>query len=825
MDKILEEKIEDDHSYVSDQNHGEGNDVGLPQNPNQLARNEEDFYNKIAKHTSNWLRGLADIIEDSPRSPEIHQRLFGLSISISNTITEKLIPSNNQQIADQERDRLPNSQRTNLTGNTRSESNNRENVETQSSQNFEVDFRYVLEDEEIRSPTEAFQRLNLEASGQGYKFFKGSTNKKTGYSYFYCKYRFKNIMKDVEASKKGTLDKKNSSQKSLFCQSYYSIKKLNDGSFQLSGFGLNHTHPGMDFDDLTDSMKQDLNYIPQWVNIVDVVDYLEAKYGVKRLSYQKVYYHFRKIKPLLGPNDCEFFCQHLKENNFAVKEDIDPNDRTLCKLLFISPVMKANYQKFGDIVLMDSTYQTNIYKAPLVVFSGIAWNGKNILFGLAFINNETHETYKWIVRNFIELHEGKEPKLMVTDGDLAICKTMNEYSPKFPHFLCQWHLERNIRRNFNYLKKKDVSKFDMLVNLAYITEKTKFDDNVSILKDFFKTNREYKKSLDYLEDICLYKEKWAECYKPILFTAGTNTTSRIESMNRALKSYIDIPRELSGMIGIIKELDNSYAFKDPLQNLTKTTQNQYQSDPLMINIKGELGELIYKKHYFEYMQSKYYSITAIQDDSKENLMSSKKCYEVKRDDQESLIYRNPRVVSIDSECNCSCNLYKIEGIICRHLFCVANILQIKDLTTYLHPRWKANANLECQRHEFPENYVNDVKKIERLKEKNEKDEVEKMIGFQKTLAAARKIGDKEKKASQDSDEDLDYDEDGERVLKEEAMEIEKGDEAKEKKVPLKNMKKVEGTRGRKSNATKRKSKPSEEEEEDSKLHLKKSSKK
>ena len=54
-----------------------------------------------------------------------------------------------------------------------------------------MDYRHIF-DEEIKSSDEASQRLNLEASENGYKFYKGPTNKKTGYCYFYCKYKFKN---------------------------------------------------------------------------------------------------------------------------------------------------------------------------------------------------------------------------------------------------------------------------------------------------------------------------------------------------------------------------------------------------------------------------------------------------------------------------------------------------------------------------------------------------------------------------------------------------------------------------------------------------------
>jgi len=47
---------------------------------------QDKFYQKIAKHTSNWLRGLADIIDEAPSCLDIHQKFFDLSISVTQSM-------------------------------------------------------------------------------------------------------------------------------------------------------------------------------------------------------------------------------------------------------------------------------------------------------------------------------------------------------------------------------------------------------------------------------------------------------------------------------------------------------------------------------------------------------------------------------------------------------------------------------------------------------------------------------------------------------------------------------------------------------------------
>ena len=95
---------------------------------------------------------------------------------------------------------------------------------------------------------------------------------------------------------------------------------------------------------------------------------------------------------------------------------------------------------------MDSTYNTNVYRIPLVVLTGIRNDGKNVLFGLALVNDETFETYKWILENFFNANNKQYPKLIVSDGDKAMYKALGEYKDvPIVHLLCQWHVKRNMK--------------------------------------------------------------------------------------------------------------------------------------------------------------------------------------------------------------------------------------------------------------------------------------------------------------------------------------------------------------------------------------------
>jgi len=51
--------------------------------------------------------------------------------------------------------------------------------------------------------------------------------------------------------------------------------------------------------------------------------------------------------------------------------------------------MKRNYESHGDIIMMDSTYNTNLYRIPLVVLIGNRKDGKNLIYYASGMSKET----------------------------------------------------------------------------------------------------------------------------------------------------------------------------------------------------------------------------------------------------------------------------------------------------------------------------------------------------------------------------------------------------------------------------------------------------
>jgi len=147
---------------------------------------------------------------------------------------------------------------------------------------------------------------------------------------------------------------------------------------------------------------------------------------------------------------------------------------------------------------------------------------------------------------------------------------------------------------------------------------------------------------------------------------------------------LDSTSELSASIQFIESVEKSSAFQITSKESKRVSERDIQFDPMMTNIKEELGDIIFQKHLLEFIEHSYYSISVIENYQEEPGFQSSN-FRVIRD--RTVNQNGGRIVKLSENfVQCSCNLFERGGILCRHVFIVN--LGIKDLTKYLHVRWR-----------------------------------------------------------------------------------------------------------------------------------------
>ena len=79
---------------------------------------------------------------------------------------------------------------------------------------------------------------------------------------------------------------------------------------------------------------------------------------------------------------------------WIVKSRLDPISRKLISLLWMSPIQRELYSRYNDVVVLDTTYNTNRFQMMLCIMTVIDNNYKTRIVACAVIEDETLETYR-----------------------------------------------------------------------------------------------------------------------------------------------------------------------------------------------------------------------------------------------------------------------------------------------------------------------------------------------------------------------------------------------------------------------------------------------
>jgi len=219
---------------------------------------------------------------------------------------------------------------------------------------------------------------------------------------------------------------------------------------------------------------------------------------------------------------------------------------------------------------------------------------------------------------------------------------------------------------------------------------------VASLLDFFTTNK-YTKSINYIKSRLEHKEKWADAYRPIMFTAGTHTTSRAESVNSSIKRYVNSRSELCALLVLIEDMEKGSAFRSSIVSAQGNLYHQYQQEiyedeALLQSIKPKLGIPIYQKHISQFKVHSQYSMKLLFESNDHK--SSK--YAVYLDsipinqipDKSNTVHWEE-----DKKVECSCDIYVTEGILCCHVFAVAKMRVAKNIAPFIYKRWRIDESI------------------------------------------------------------------------------------------------------------------------------------
>ncbi|XP_056173440.1 protein FAR1-RELATED SEQUENCE 5-like [Syzygium oleosum] len=407
-------------------------------------------------------------------------------------------------------------------------------------------------------------------------------------------------------------------------------------------------------------------------NLRDCQNYLQTKRadGISGGDCQSVLNHFHLMQ--------------MQNPMFSYAVQVDQDGR-MTNLFWRDSMSKFDYDCFGDVLVFDTTYRTNKYNMICAPFVEINHHWKNVLFGCAFLLDETAESFIWLFEAFLKSMGNKAPKTMFTDQDQAMEKAIRTVFPNTQHRLCTWHIGKNANQNIPHLYHKPSFKDKYFLVLMY---------GCTSEEEFESTWREMEKEWDtanntWLRRLYDIRHKWSSAFGRDTFTCGIRSSQRSESTNNVFQrmstktlTLVEFVHHYEEQVKHMREIETQDDFSsrgDPKYAIL--------DNDILTHAGSVYTRTIFKRFDHEFLQSVSQHISSEVFDGSVYFFTLK--LKGKLNGSEYVVKFDPA----DSSVSCDCKLFELKGWLCRHAL---KVLSQKSSITgipsaYILKRWTKGA--------------------------------------------------------------------------------------------------------------------------------------
>ncbi|XP_016199144.1 protein FAR1-RELATED SEQUENCE 5-like [Arachis ipaensis] len=325
-------------------------------------------------------------------------------------------------------------------------------------------------------------------------------------------------------------------------------------------------------------------------------------------------------------------------------------ENRLGSLFWADGEMISDYQVFGDVLAFDSTYRSNKYKKPLVVFSGSNHHKQTSIFGFVLLEDEEVRTYRWVLLNLLDVMGQKRPCVVVTDGDKAMRAAIAEVMPAATHRLCAWHLEKNCVQRVKDLEFRKVFKKALYANFE-----------VDDFELYWKSSVESLGIVDntWVQNMYETRESWEW------------PTYGAHSVRGFLKSTDSILELVHSLDRVVKDYRNN--------EVTAQFYSTYYTPVLTTGLDSiELfASKVYTRAIFREVKKQIKGVASLLFRSRDSI-STTSVYQFSKMGKPNKIHKvlyDPNEEKIE----CECSIWNSEGIPCSHIFCVMKYEGLEEI--------------------------------------------------------------------------------------------------------------------------------------------------
>ncbi|KAK4601355.1 hypothetical protein RGQ29_010777 [Quercus rubra] len=350
---------------------------------------------------------------------------------------------------------------------------------------------------------------------------------------------------------------------------------------------------------------------------------------------------------------------------------------------------RIDYNSFGDVICFDTTYRTNKYNMICAPFVGVNHHWKNVLFGCAFLLDETTASFTWLFETFMESMGNQKPKTIFTDQCQAMKNAIRVVLPDTCHRLCLWHISKNAAENLprHYGNPEFKSRFNkILYNCETKIEFQSCWD--ALLRDYNLVGNKW------LSTLYENRERWCSVFSHNIFSCRMKASSRSESTNNVFQHMASKTMRLTEFVHEYEKASKNMRTEELEEDFRCKQGTSFQ----IVQNCGLLqhASSVYTRTMFKRFELEITSTLGVthQDVNSDGVSFT---YEVIEGGG-----RRVHVVHFNSsnnEITCSCKMFETLGLLCRHALRILIVKNVTELPVqYILKRWTKNAkkdNVVC----------------------------------------------------------------------------------------------------------------------------------
>ncbi|WOL02412.1 protein FAR1-RELATED SEQUENCE 6 isoform X1 [Canna indica] len=394
-----------------------------------------------------------------------------------------------------------------------------------------------------------------------------------------------------------------------------------------------------------------------------------------------------RLKLAKGDDDAvyQFFANmQNKDPNFFYLVDLNDHG-CLRNLFWADGRCRTAYQYFGDVISIDTTFLTEKYDLPLVLFVGMNHHGQLVLVGCGLISDETIQNYTWLFKAFLTCMLGCCPNAIVTDYSKTIQGAVLDVFPGARHRLCLSSILKKVPEKLKGLSEFKVIK-KALKKAAY--DSLKVDD---FEKCWMKMVVEHGlENNEWLTSLYENRHLWVPAFLKHTFWAGMSISQRGEAINIYLNGFVYPKTSLKQFFSKYEMILQS-KYKKEVE-----ADSESHKTPLLISkfyMEEQISKLytfnMFRKFQEELKATMYCDVLPMQIDGPLINFQVKECSFI--EDGKPTENKDHEVLfNADKlEVQCICGSFEFCGILCRHALSVFKFQQIFEIPPhYILSRWK-----------------------------------------------------------------------------------------------------------------------------------------